>query len=235
MMQDSIEETNKKIEADRKSLDELCEQNEFVLFDNSALLRRFDEDLSKPDSVLLQFRWIYLLGSKIKDSPSIYIPKRIFGEYIDGIMRGKIYSDIKIGMEVFANIIEQQKRIISSTDVEKYSEQFQNMKRLRKECGLSKNDYELLIIGTILSKDFPSAIVTNDQGIITAYSLIQRDYPELSIWSRLYGTDTMNALHKVEDQTLRSLRRRITDKITEPEKKRILKRAGFSYENYQQK
>ena len=224
---------DERIESDKNSLDTVCDQNEFVLFDNCALSRSVGRKVSDSSDIVLECKWTHLLGEQVKTSSEMYITRNILMEYIAGIRSDKVISDVKGSMRKFVGIVEEQKRVVSTDDVEGYSVSFENLRSLKDACGLSETDYQLFTIGAVLSKSCKTAIVTNDAGIIKAYSLISERVPELSIWSRLYGSDNNNNLHKVDEHTLRVMRRHKMDCIAESEKKRILEQAGFSYKNYQ--
>jgi len=226
---------DKCIESDRNSLDVLCEKNEFVLFDNCVLSRSIGRRISGSDSVELERRWMHLLGEKLSSSFAIYLTRKIFGEYIAGIGSHAVCPQIKSGMRRVAEIVEEERRLVSPVDVEMYAVCSQNIKPLSIVCGLSEVDHQFLTMGIILSDSDRTAIVTNDAGIIKAYSLIREQIPDLSVWSRLSNPE--NKLQKVNDIALYKMKKRKMEQLVyserESEKKRVLERAGFSYKSYQ--
>ena len=221
---------DQKIESDKENLDTLCEQNEFVLFDNSALSRHVNSKSQEKNDVELQLKWTYWLGEKVRNSSVIYIPTKVLKEYHSGIKRSSIHQDIKDGMRLFMNVVEEKKRVLSIQDVKGYDAQFRSLKPLKKVCGLSETDYQLLVMGAVLSESFATSIVTNDTGIIDAFSFVQGRFLGVSMWSRLY--DFNNDLKKVDNTILKLIKRRNGGLSAELEKRKALDDAGFVYNYY---
>src|SRR3989338_7382526 len=73
---------DERIESDKNSLDTVCDQNEFVLFDNCALSRSVRRKVSDSSDIVLECKWTHLLGEQVKTSSEMYITRNILMEYI---------------------------------------------------------------------------------------------------------------------------------------------------------